>query len=247
MKVSALKTERIIAGQITLIELLDKYLDNFLENSVLVITSKVVSICENRVVPIGSVDKETLLKQESSYYLPGTFSKYNYHFSVTNNTLIAFAGIDTSNGNGYYILWPSDSFGISNDVREYLLKRFNIKNAGVLIVDSSSSPMRIGTIGIALGFSGFKPLNDYIGQPDLFGKPFALSRANVAGGLASSAVLVMGEGVEQTPLAIIEDVPFVEFVQRSPTKEELATMQTSIDDDLYGPFLSKVEWLKGDR
>jgi len=46
----------------------------------------------------------------------------------------------------------------------------------------------------------------------LFGRELTLSKANIASGLASAAVTVMGGGFEQIPLAVIEDIPFVDFV-----------------------------------
>ena len=49
-----------------------------------------------------------------------------------------------------------------------------------------------------------------------------MTKSNVVDALAESAVAVMGEGSEQTPLAIIRDVPFVQFQDRNPTNKELA-------------------------
>lgn len=217
------------------------------EDSVLAITSKVVSLCENRVIPLDSIDKEKLIKQEATYYLPDALSKYGYHFTITNDTLISSAGIDESNGDDNYVLWPQDSQKTANEVRSYLVNRFKVKNIGVIIVDSTCTPLRLGTSGVALGYSGFRPLNSYIGKPDLFGRPFAVSRSNIAGGLASAAVLVMGEGTEQTPFAVIEDLNFVEFQSSDPTNEELEIINIPREDDLFAPFFDSVNWLHGDK
>jgi len=247
MIVTPIKTSRVTAGEGTLISFLDKFVETMPENSVLAITSKIVSLFENRVLPIGSIDKEELIKRESEYYLPGDLGKYGYHFSIANKSLTSAGGIDESNGNDNYILWPSDPQKTADEVRDYLVKRFDIKNVGVVITDSTCTPLRRGTLGAVVGHSGFLALRNYVGQPDLFGRPFEVSLANIALGLAASAVLVMGEGTERTPLVMLSDLSFVEFQQRDPSTEELDRMYIPRDEDLFAPFFDGVDWLKGDK
>lgn len=247
MIITPIKTDKILAGKQSLVDLLDQYLLSFSEKSVLAITSKIVSLCEGRVIPIEGTTKEDLVEAESDYYLPATVSRYGYHFTITNHTLISMSGIDESNGNGDYILWPKDAQTTANEIRDYLTHRFKIKYAGVVIVDSTCTPLRLGTSGIALSFSGFRALNNYVGKPDLFGRPFTVSQANVAGGLAAAAVLVMGEGTERQPFVTITDLSFVEFQTQNPTKEELETLNISLEEDLFGPFLVSARWEKGRR
>lgn len=245
MNVISIKTEKIEPSGLSLLEILNKYLINLSENSILVITSKIVAICEGRVVKIGEVSKDDLIKQEAELYLPRELSKYNFFLSIKNNILLPSAGIDESNGNGYYILWPQNPQQTANAVREYLIKRFKLKDVGVLITDSKTTPLRWGTTGVGVAHSGFMALNDYIGKPDIFGRNLQSTKANVMDALAASAVLVMGEGKEQTPLAVIEDLPFVDFQDRNPTQQELEDLKIDIEDDLYAPILTKVSWLKG--
>lgn len=244
MNVIAIKTEKITPKTCTLLEIFDKHLTEFKEKSVLVITSKIVSMCEDAVVNIAAANKDDLIAKEAEYYLPRTSSKYNVTLTIKGNLLAASAGIDESNGNGYYVLWPKDPQKTANDVRKYLVKRFSVKNAGVIISDSRSFPLRWGTIGVAVSHSGFLALNDYIGSPDIFGRIMQMTKANVADALAASAVAVMGEGNEQTPLAIISDIPFVQFQARNPTKEEINNLHIAVDDDLYAPLLKTVPWKK---
>lgn len=247
MIVTPIKTSRVTAGQTTIYSLLDEFLDSMPENSVLAITSKIVSLCEGRVEKIGSIDKEELVKRESSYYLPGEFGKYGYHFSITNNSLTSAGGIDESNGDDNYILWPNDPQKTANEVREYLSNRFGLKNVGVIITDSTCTPLRRGTLGTVISHSGFKALRNYVGTQDLFGRPFEVSLANIALGLAASAVLAMGEGTEQTPLIMMSDLTFVAFQDRNPSAEELARMYIPRKDDLFAPFFDGVNWMKGDK
>ncbi len=84
-----------------------------------------------------------------------------------------------------------------------------------------------------------------MGKPDLFGRPFKMSQANVAAGLAAAAVAAMGEGAEQTPLCVIDDVPFVRFQARNPTAGELGYLRIPFEEDLFAPLLGAVPWHVG--
>jgi F420-0:gamma-glutamyl ligase len=247
MIVTALKTDKVTPQSISLLELLDQAITQLEDASVVAITSKIVSLCEGNTVPFDQTTKADLLLAESDLYLPGSLSKYGHHFTITDNTLIPMAGIDESNGDGHYVLWPKDARATASQVRAHLKERFGVSKVGVIITDSTCHPMRRGTTGIVLAHSGFSALNDYIGKPDLFGRPFSVSQADIAGGLASAAVLQMGEGTEQTPIATLSDLPFITFQDRDPTPEELAEVYMNVEDDLFAPFLASVDWQKGQR
>lgn len=247
MKIVSIRTDKIRPGEVSLETVLDETIANLEEGSIVAITSKIVSLCENSVIPSGSVDKEDLIIQESDLYLPANISKYGHHFTITNNTLIPVAGIDESNGDGHYVLWPKDAQQTANQVRVYLSQRFGIQNVGVVITDSTCRPLRRGTGGIALAHSGFLALHNYVGKPDLFGKPFSVSQADISGGIAAATVLVMGEGAEQTPIAIASELPFVAFQQGNPTENELQELAISLEEDLFEPFLAGATWKPGKR
>jgi len=245
MKVTAIRIHKVTARDHSLIKILDKYLPKISEKSILAITSKIVSITEGRLVKMDSADKDELIKQESQFYLPREQNPYNVSLTITRNMLAATAGIDESNGNGYYILWPKDPQKTANKVKSYLKKRFQLKNIGVIITDSKTSPLRWGVTSIALAYSGFKPLKDYIGKKDIFGRKFEFEKLSIVDSIAGAASVVMGEGAEQTPMAIISDLLFVDFQDRNPMKKELKNLIISIDKDLFGPFLKNVKWKKG--
>lgn len=247
MKIKAIKTGKISAGDKDILSLLNEFLPNLGEGEVVVIASKIVSLCENNVIPIGSINKKRLVIEESNQYLPRSLSKYGYYFTITDNTLIPMAGIDESNGNGNYVLWPKNAQKSANEIRKWLQNRFKLKRVGVLISDSTCQPLRRGTTGISLAHCGFLGLTNYIGLPDLFARPLDVTQANIAGGLAAAAVLAMGEGAEQTPICVISDVPFVKFQSRNPTADELAEINIPLEEDLFAPFLSAVPWKQGKR
>jgi putative folate metabolism gamma-glutamate ligase len=248
VKVTAIKTEKILPGSISLFELLDKHVTNLNENSIVVVTSKIIAICEGRVVKkISEEQKDELAKQEADLYLPREFNQYGFMITIKDNMLVASGGVDESNGNGFYILWPKDSQKSANEIREYLAKKHNLKNLGVIITDSKLTPVRYGVTGYTIAHSGFNALRNYIGTPDIFGRLMQAEKTNVSDSLAAAAVLEMGEGNEQQPLAIIMDVKSIEFQERNPTKEELEGLKISIGDDVFSSLLTAVNWQKGKK
>lgn len=245
MKVTAFKTEKITPGNFRLEDFLSRFVPTLSENSVLAISSKVVAICEGRFVKMENADKDELISSEASFYIPRERNPYNVTLTIKDNLLIAGAGIDESNGNGFYILLPEDPQKSANFIRKFLREKFNLKNLGIVMTDSRTTPLRWGVTGLAISYSGFKPLKDYVGTPDLFGRNFQFEKLNIADSIASAAVLVMGEGAEQTPLAVIEDIPLIEFQDEDPSEEELENLKIDLDSDLYGSLLKNAPWEKG--
>jgi putative folate metabolism gamma-glutamate ligase len=248
MKVTPIKTEKILPGSISLFELLDKYVVELREKSVVALASKVVGICEGRVVKKTSEEqKEELAKQEADYYLPREFNQYGFMLTINRNMMVASGGVDESNGSGYYVLWPKDPQKSANEIREYLVKKFNLSEIGVIITDSKLTPLRRGVTGYAVAHSGFNALKNYIGTPDIFGRLLQAEQTNVADSLTTAAVFEMGEGNEQQPLVIVEDLISVEFQKRNPTKVELKNLKIALGDDVFSSLLTTVKWQKGKK
>lgn len=210
------------------------------EGDIVAISSKVVSISEGRTVPVEGTDKDALIEREADWYvnLPG---KYRSRFTIAKGAMAGSAGIDQSNGNGHYVLYPEDPFASAKRLRRALMRMSGKKRLGVIVTDSTSIPLRRGAIGFALSWDGFVPLKDYRKSKDLFGRAFKAEVANIADGLAAGAVVAMGEGNEGTPLAIIRGAP-VEFGNRK-TKEPLITRAPQ--DDLFAPLFFSKRWKRG--
>lgn len=250
MKITVFKTDKVTAKNQGLIDFLDKNITDLKEQSILVITSKIISLFEKRYIKNqggNKENKEKLIAKEADYYLPAITNKYGIVITIKNNLLIPSAGIDESNALGNYILWPEHPFNTAASIWKYLRKKMRITHLGVIITDSKTTPLRWGTTGISIAYCGFKPLKNYIGKPDIFGRLLHSTKANLADGLAAAAVVQMGEGNEQTPIALVEDIPFVQFTVKIPTESEIKHFSISLKEDLYYPLLTSVKWVKGGK
>ncbi|HEY1835897.1 MAG TPA: coenzyme F420-0:L-glutamate ligase [Candidatus Saccharimonadales bacterium] len=247
MIVRAVKTKKVTGSSLSLLDLLDDALPTLQERSIVAIASKVAALCEGRVVPKAGTDLEKLVREEADWYMPQAEKLHGFVLTIAHDMLTPNSGIDESNANDSYVLWPAAPQLVVNNVRRHLCRRFKLKHLGVLIVDSGFMPLRWGAIGLCLAYSGFQPARNYGGQQDLFGRPLAFSKTNMADGLATAATFMMGEGAEQTPLAVFEDLPQVEFLTRDPTGEELAARRTPLEEDSFAPLLTSVQWLPGGK
>lgn len=214
------------------------------------IASKIVSTCENRFVPKVTGDrqeKHDLVRQEAEWFIEPHSSKYDLMLTIHRNWMFVNAGIDESNADNQYILWPKDPQASVNAVWRFLREHYNIKEVGVTMSDSISIPLNWGVMGHAIAFCGFNPLKSYIGKPDLFGRTMKMEQVNIMQSVTAAAVLEMGEGNESTPLGVVRDVKDVEFLDHEPTATELAQLKIALEDDAYAPILTKAEWKKGGK
>ena len=247
MKVTPIKTGRVEACSSALTDILESSLEYLPENSVVAITSKIVSLCEGNIVRPEEAGKEDIIKKEADLYLPGAGNKYGVFLTVKNSIFIANAGVDESNTGGYYVLWPEDPQASAARCWNFLKERYGVRNIGVIITDSVTTPLKWGVTGSSIGYCGFDAVNSRVGTKDLFGRELRFTRVNVANALAAAAVLCMGEADEQTPVALIEDLPFVNFKTEPPSAEELKAEKIAMEDDLYGQILGSVRWQKGGK
>ncbi len=227
---------------------LDKFVPSDLENKVLVVTSKVLALSEGNVVkPTGKFDKPSdevheIAKKVVDHYTEPHSSKYNLMLTIIHNTLLMNGGVDNSNSQGHYVLLPKDPYKWSRDIWEYLRKKHDLKNFGVIVTDSKSFPLKWGRVGTALAYCGFKALSNKIGETDLFGRKIEMTYVGVAEGIAIAAVLEMGEVAEAQPLCLVENISQIEFVDHPVTQEEIDALNIDIEDDAFAPILLKADW-----
>lgn len=266
MRTQALKSKVVRIGDDLLMvieESLERNLQGVLaEKTVLLVTSKIISYCQGRVLPkqsaedAGKEEKHRLVRAEADWYLPAAYSKYDMMLTIKEQTLTVNAGIDESNAviedeqgrqQQAFVLWPQQLQETANEIWQFLRRRYGVQEVGVIITDSRSFPLRWGVVGMALVSCGFQSLNDQVGKEDLFGREIKMVKVNVAEALAVAATLEMGEVAEQTPLALVSDCPMVKFMSRPPTAAELAASKIALEDDIYGPLLTAVAWQQGGR
>ncbi len=195
------------------------------EGDILAIASKAIATVEGRIVPLEGVfpsekakhvaHKHSMEPEFSELVLKEADKIYGgVHkalLTLKKGILTVNAGVDMKNApTGYAALWPSSPRGTADKIRTEIKQRSG-KTAGIVIVDSQLAPLRMGTRGLALAVSGFRPVEDCRDKKDLYQKPLLITRHSIGDDLASTAHLLMGETNGQTPVVLIRDAP-VTFV-----------------------------------
>lgn len=185
---------------------------------VVVVTQKIVSKAEGRVVALAGVDPspeaerlaaETekdprlveLILRESVRIVrqrgPVLITETRHGFVCAN------AGIDASNvgPEGSVSLLPEDPDASAASIRAGIKERAGVEVA-VIISDTFGRPWREGHANVAVGVAGMLPFVDYVGQVDPHGYELRVSTLAVADELAGAAELVMGK-LDGVPVAIV--------------------------------------------
>ena len=211
----------------------------------LVVTSKIVSKAEGRIVELGSVAVSAeaerlagvtgkdariveLVLRESvavSRAAPGVLvTRHRLGFTAAN------AGVDQSNlaqGDARALLLPLDPDASARALRASLGARAGTAPA-VVISDSQGRPFRLGGVGVALGVAGMPALVDLRGQADLFGRALKITLQAYADLVASAAQLVSGEAAEGAPVALVRGLRF------PPGEGRASDLYRAPEHDLYG-------------
>jgi coenzyme F420-0:L-glutamate ligase/coenzyme F420-1:gamma-L-glutamate ligase len=158
------------------------------DGDVVVVTSKIVSKAEGRVVQAGredAIDAETV--RVVARRGPTSIVE------TRQGLVLAAAGVDASNTPpGTVVLLPEDPDASARQLRKGLRDRLGVTVA-VLITDTLGRPWRNGQTDAAIGAAGLLPLRDHRGQADTFGVPLEVTVAAVADELAGAADLVKGK------------------------------------------------------
>ena len=194
------------------------------DGDIIAFTSKIVSVAQNRLVRFDVIKPSKKAEDlGSEYHLEPGFVEivlneadvvyggvYRALLTLNNGILFANSGIDHKNvPDGFAVLLPEDPDKAAADIRREIKSRLG-KHVAVIIIDSRTVPMRMGTLGVAIGVSGFNPIRDCRGEPDLYEKPLLITRMAIADDLACAAHLLMGELAEKIPIVLIRGAP-VEF------------------------------------
>jgi coenzyme F420-0:L-glutamate ligase/coenzyme F420-1:gamma-L-glutamate ligase len=196
---------------------------------VVVVTQKVVSKAEGRLVPIDLDDptaKTTLIEQESVRILR---RRGDLVISETAHGFIcANAGIDLSNvAEGTAALLPEDSDRSARRIRAGL-RHLCAVDVGVIISDTFGRTWRRGVTDVAIGCAGVAAVVDLRGTLDANGRELMATELCVADELASAAELVMGKD-RGIPAAIVRGVPAA-WLRRASVSQEIIRPP---DEDLF--------------
>ena len=164
------------------------------DGDVLVVTQKVVSKAEGRVVQCGEADRDrraSLIEQESVRILR---RRGDLVISETHHGFVcANAGIDFSNvPDGQAALLPLDPDRSARHIRDALVSRLGVRVA-VIVSDTFGRPWRRGLTDVAIGTAGVAALLDLRGTADSTGRVLRVTEVAVADELAAAAELVMGK------------------------------------------------------
>ena len=175
-------------------------------NDVLVVTQKIVSKAEGRLVPIDATDPlshKQLVEDEAVRIVR---RRGDLIITETKHGFVcANSGIDLSNvERGYAALLPIDSDKSARRIRDIIGATLGV-SVGVIISDTFGRPWRKGLTDVAIGVAGIAGVVDLRGTPDSLGRIMQVTEVAVADELASAAELVMGKS-SGVPVAVVRGV-----------------------------------------
>jgi coenzyme F420-0:L-glutamate ligase / coenzyme F420-1:gamma-L-glutamate ligase len=205
------------------------------EKDVLVIGQKAVSKAEGRLVDIRSVRpskkalslaKKTGRKAEFVQIVLNDSrrvlraDKMALIVTTKHGWTCLNAGVDKSNvkGDQNYALLPTNPDASARKIRSRI-RRLTGKEIGVIVTDTHSRPFRLGQVEETIGIAGLKPHADYRGQRDLFGYQLRFKNIALADEVAGAAELVMGQGKEATPAALVRGLKRVRFQEKAKSSD----------------------------
>ncbi len=168
-----------------------------------VVTQKIVSKAEGRLVPLDPLDRAArrrLVESESARIVR---VRGDLIISETRHGFVcANAGVDLSNvDEGWAALLPVDADRSAKHVRDALRARFGVEVA-VIVSDTFGRPWRQGLTDVAIGVCGIAAVVDLRGASDALGRPLQVTEVAIADEIASAAELVMGKAAS-VPVAIV--------------------------------------------
>ena len=167
------------------------------DGDIIVVTSKIVSKAEGRVVLAG---RDEAIAAESVRVVA---RRGQTVIAQTRHGLVmAAAGVDRSNtAAGTVVLLPEDPDGSARRLRKAVSDLTGAR-VGVLITDTMGRPWRNGQTDVAIGAAGVLPLRDHRGQSDSFGNVLEVTVAAVADEIAAASELVKGK-TDHVPVAVV--------------------------------------------
>lgn len=177
-----------------------------LDGDVIVVTQKIVSKAEGRMVEIDPEDPlshKSLVEQEAVRVV-----RRRGDLIITETThgfICANSGIDLSNvERGWAALLPLDSDRSARRIHDIIKAKLGI-HVGVIISDTFGRPWRKGLTDVAIGVAGVAAVVDLRGTPDALGRTMQVTEVCIADEISSTAELVMGKS-NGIPVAVVRGI-----------------------------------------
>ncbi|MER7625511.1 coenzyme F420-0:L-glutamate ligase [Streptomyces sp. NPDC126503] len=174
------------------------------DGDVLLVTSKIVSKAEGRV--LAAADREAAIDAETVRVVArrGTLRIVENRQGL----VMAAAGVDASNTPaGTVLLLPEDPDASARRIRAGLRESLGV-DVGVVVTDTSGRPWRSGLTDMAIGAAGVRVLDDLRGGTDAYGNPLSATVVATADELAAAGDLVKGKAAGR-PVAVVRGLPHV--------------------------------------
>ena len=214
---------------------------NLKNGDILVITSKIVSISENRLVKAEDIEPTQRAREIAT---ENDFDPVHVELALRESTDIIrtkrvlitetysglvcnFSGIDKSNApEGSYILLPEDSDASAHRLRDSLMKLTG-KNLAIIISDTQGRPWRKGSINVSIGCAGIAPFKYNKGKSDLYGRVLKRSTVCQVDEIAMLVEPLMGQAGQQTPVVIVRGYSYLD------SEEEAKDINRPKQEDMF--------------
>ena len=180
------------------------------DGDILVVTSKIVSKAEGRVV---AASREAAIEAETARVVARRGA--TTIAQTRHGLVLAAAGVDESNtAPGTVVLLPEDPDESARRLRKALHAR-TARTVGVVITDTMGRPWRAGQTDNAIGAAGVTPVRDYRGEADTFGNVLEVTVAAVADEIAAAADQDKGKSLN-VPVAVVRGLDHLITEQDGP-------------------------------
>ncbi|MEU2540451.1 coenzyme F420-0:L-glutamate ligase [Streptomyces iakyrus] len=196
------------------------------DGDVLLVTSKIVSKAEGRVV--RAADREAAIDAETVRVV----ARRGALRIVENRQglIMAAAGVDASNTpSGTVLLLPEDPDASARAIRDGLRDALGV-DVGVVVTDTFGRPWRAGLTDVAIGAAGVRVLDDLRGGTDAHGNPLSATVVATADELAAAGDLVKGKAAGR-PVAVVRGLPHL--VAQGEDCEGSRAMVRGARDDMF--------------
>jgi coenzyme F420-0:L-glutamate ligase/coenzyme F420-1:gamma-L-glutamate ligase len=202
-----------------------------LGGDVVVVTSKVVSKSEGRIVSAaGTPAQQAAARQEAidAESVATVASRGPLRITRTRHGFVmANSGVDASNVSAETLaLLPVDSDASARRIRSSLRELLGV-DVAVVVTDTFGRPWRVGLTDLAIGAAGIAALRDYRGQYDAHGHELAMTEVADIDEIASAAELVMGK-TAGIPVAIVRGLSYADDDGRG-----VRPLVRPLDEDLF--------------